>query len=95
VLWGSRRQPIVTKSTMAAEYVAASQATDQVLHFMKLERDLGIEKDCIPMLLKQDNQATARSLVNPIEDGKSKYLDIHFHYVREIMFAKEFRKEKL
>jgi hypothetical protein len=83
VLWGSRRQPIVTKSTMAAEYVAASQATDEVLHFMKLEKDLGIEQDCIPMLLKQDNQATARSLVNPIEDGKSKYLDIHFHYVRE------------
>jgi hypothetical protein len=83
VLWGSRRQPIVTKSTMAAEYVAASQATDEVLHFMKLEKDLGIEQDCIPMLLKQDNQATARSLVNSIQDGKSKYLDIHFHYVRE------------
>jgi hypothetical protein len=83
VLWGSRRQPIVTKSTMAAEHVAASQATDEVLHFMKLEKDLGIEQDCIPVLLKQDNQATARSLVNPIEDGKSKYLDIHFHYVRE------------
>jgi hypothetical protein len=43
--------------------VAASQATDEVLHFMKLEKDLGIEQDCIPMLLKQDNQATARSLV--------------------------------
>jgi hypothetical protein len=29
---------------MAAEYVAASQATDEVLHFIKLEEDLGISR---------------------------------------------------
>jgi hypothetical protein len=31
----------------------------------------------------QDNQATARSLEYRIEDGKTKYLAIHLHYVRE------------
>ena len=81
VAWTSRRQPIVTKSTTAAEYVAASQATDELMHFTKLLGDLGVLTK--PVLLRQDNQATAHSLVNPIEDGKMKYLDIHFHFVRE------------
>jgi hypothetical protein len=51
------------------------------MHMSKLLVDLGLS--AIPVLLRQDNQATARSLVNPIEDGKTKYLQIHFHYVRE------------
>jgi hypothetical protein len=76
----SRRQPIVTKSTTAAEYVGASQATDELMHFTKLLSDLGVRSR--PILLRQDNRATAHSLVNPIEDGKMKYLEIHYHVVR-------------
>ena len=56
-------------------------ATDELMHLTKLLADLGIKTR--PILLRQDNQATARSLTNPIEDGKSKYLRVHFHYVRE------------
>jgi hypothetical protein len=85
VAWASRRQPIVTKSTTAAEFVAASWATDELMHMSKLLVDLGLS--AVPVLLQQDNQAIARSLVNPIEDGKTKCLQIHFHYVRERITA--------
>ena len=81
VVWASRRQPVVKKSTTAAEYVAASMATDEVMHFTKLLADLDIAHKPIP--LRQDNQATAHSLVNPVEDGKTKYIEIHYHFVRE------------
>lgn len=77
----SRRQPVVTKSTMAAEYVAASQATDELMRVAKLVGDLGLPGT--PALLRQDNQSTAHTLNNPIEDGKTKYLQIQTHYVRE------------
>jgi hypothetical protein len=43
--------------------------------------------------LRQDNQATARSFVNPIEDGKTKNLQIHFHYVRERIAAGDIKVE--
>jgi hypothetical protein len=59
VVWRSRRQAFVTKHRVAAERVAASQATDELVHLVKLETDLEIDQECIPMLLKQDNQATA------------------------------------
>jgi hypothetical protein len=92
VAWASRRQPILTKSATAAEFVAASQATDELMHVTKLLLDdLGVS--AVPVLLRQDNQATARSLVNPIEDGDTKYLEIHFHYVRERIAAGDVKVE--
>jgi hypothetical protein len=66
---------------MAAEYMAASQATDELMHVTKLLRDFGVQSK--PTILMQDNQATARSLENLIDVGKTKYLSVHFHYVRE------------
>jgi hypothetical protein len=91
VAWASRRQPIVTKSTTATEVVAASQATDELMHMTKLLDNLGLST--VPVLLRQDNQAPARSLVNPIEDGKTKYLQIHFHYVGERNAAGDIKVE--
>ena len=91
IQWASRRQPIVTKSTMAAEYVAASQATDELMHVCKLLHDFGV--GTTPVLLRQDNQSTARSLVNPIEDGKTKYLQVRFRYVRERVASGEIAVE--
>jgi hypothetical protein len=66
---------------MAAEYVEASQVTDELMHATKLLGDFGIQSK--PNILMQDSQATARSLENLIEDGKTEYLAVHFHYVRE------------
>jgi hypothetical protein len=91
VAWASRRQPILTKSATATEFVAASQATDELIHVTNLLDDLGLS--AVPVLLRQDNQATARSLVNPIEDGNTKYLEIHFHYVRERIAAGDVKVE--
>lgn len=67
--------------------MCASQAKDELMHVHKLLCDFGIKK--VPVLLCQDNKATARSLVNRIEDGQSNYLQIHFHYVCERVANRE------
>jgi hypothetical protein len=81
IAWASRRQPVVTKSTTAAEYIAASMATDELICVGKLLKDFGIETT--PILLRVDNAATTAILNNPIENLKSMYLETHFHFVRE------------
>jgi hypothetical protein len=43
----------------------------------------------------QSIQATARSLVNPIKDGKSKYLHVHYHSVWERITSREFKVERV
>jgi hypothetical protein len=37
-----------------------------------------------PMLLLCANTATESFLKNPIETGKTNYLDVHWHYCREL-----------
>jgi hypothetical protein len=81
VLWGSKKQPVVTKSTCAAEYIAASMAVDEALMAIKLFNDFGVPARPLPLMC--DNQSTCSVLDNTIENGKSKHLDVHWHFVRE------------
>jgi hypothetical protein len=81
VVWAMRKQPIVTKSTTAAEYVAASETTNEATFVAKLLDGLGIQ--CRPIPLVCDNQAATHLISNPIDNGLSKYLAVHWHFVRE------------
>jgi hypothetical protein len=82
VVWASRKQPTVTKSTTAAEYVAASMTADEAILVQKILSDIGKPQKPIPLLC--DNTAAECLLKNPIENGKTKYLDVHWHYCREL-----------
>jgi hypothetical protein len=87
VLWSSKKQPIVTKSTTAADYVAASMAADEAILIQKTMDDMGIPQSPIPLLC--DNTAAEAMLKNPIETGRTKYLEIHWHYCRGLIEAKK------
>jgi hypothetical protein len=80
-VWGSKRQPIVAKSTMAAEYIAASVASDNAISLLTFFDDVGIASRPLPLIC--DNVAASKVLPNSIENAKMKYLSIHFHSVRE------------
>jgi hypothetical protein len=88
VMWASRKQTIVAKSTMVAEYIAASAATDDGLVIHKLLADLKLPRRTLPLFC--DNMASTKVLVNPIENAKMKYVDIHYHSVRERIEAGAF-----
>jgi hypothetical protein len=87
VLWSSKKQPIVTKSTTAAEYVAASMAADEGILIQKTLEDMGTPQSPIPLLC--DNTAAEALLKNPIETGRTKYLEIHWHYCRGLIESKK------
>jgi hypothetical protein len=50
VVWASRKQPTVTRSTTAAEYVAASMTADEAILVHKILSDLGEPQKPIPLL---------------------------------------------
>jgi hypothetical protein len=83
VVWASRKQPTVAKSTTAAEYIAASMTVDEGVLVQKLMTDLGTPQRSISLLC--DNTAAECLLKNPIENGRTKYLEIHWHYCRELI----------
>lgn len=83
VVWASRKQPTVTKSTTAAEYVAQSMTADEAIRVQKVLQDMNIPQPTIPLLC--DNTAAQCLLRNPVEAGRTKYLEIHWHFVRELI----------
>jgi hypothetical protein len=70
VLWSSKKQPIMTKSTTAVEYVAASMAADEAILIQKTLEDMGTPQSPIPLLC--DNTAAEALLKNPIDTGRTK-----------------------
>jgi hypothetical protein len=54
-MWATRKQPIVTKSTIAAEYVPATETVNEAIHVSKLLDELKVP--CRPVPLVCDNQA--------------------------------------
>jgi hypothetical protein len=79
--WGSRKQTTLALSTAVAEYVAASVGAQEAVWVAKLLRDLGLPDR--PVLMRCDNQATVKIVENPVSDGKTKYVESRYHYVRE------------
>jgi hypothetical protein len=80
VIWGSKKQPVTAMSTCAAVHINAlwrlTRRSWRSNFSMASERQR-------PLPLLCDDQSTCKVLENPIKDGKSKHLDVHWHYVRE------------
>jgi hypothetical protein len=82
ILCALRIQPLALKSTMASEFIAALQAMDELLYFHILAKDLGTnDREHFQLLV--DNQAAVGATCNPIQGSTTKYLDVHYKYVRE------------
>lgn len=84
VTWTSKKKPIVTLSTTEAEFVAAGAAACQVVWMMKIIKELGLsEEDNTEIYC--DNSSAIRLSQNPILHGKSKHIEVRFHYLRELV----------
>jgi hypothetical protein len=93
VHWRSCRQSAVAKSTMIAEYYAASSAADESVYFRNLLRELGYNLGPIPLC--RDDRSASAIIEEPIVCDKSKYAEIHAHYVRERVARGEIVVEKV
>ena len=79
ISWASRKQQCVTLSSTEAEYVALSEATQEVLWLKRLLNDLhqNIER----VVIKEDNQSCLRML----EKSNQRTKRIHsFHFIKDV-----------
>jgi hypothetical protein len=81
VHWRSLKLPCVVKSVTAAEYVAASMTSDEICVIRVLLQELGYNLSVTS--LNVDNSACKTILESGKVDGKTKYLAVHWHCVRE------------
>ena len=90
ISWRSVKQFCITDSTMKAEYVAASEATKEVIwlrkFLMELEVVPSVERPLVPYY---DNTAAIAQTKEPHYHSKGKHIEQKFHLIQEIVQWKE------
>lgn len=82
VAWNSRLQPTIAQSTAEAEYMSASDASNRVVWFRQLLKDLGYPQT-EPTPIRADNKPSIAMSENPVLHKRSKHIDIKFHVLRQ------------
>jgi hypothetical protein len=82
VSWCWRKEPVVALSSCEAEYIVASLCSCQAVWLMNLMDEIGSEK-CEVVTLRIDNISAINLAKNPIAHGRSKHIEMSFHYLRE------------
>ncbi|CAL9028826.1 unnamed protein product [Prunus brigantina] len=83
VSWSSKKQQIVTLSSTEAEYVAAAASSCQAMWLMKIFEVLG-DAQKGPTTIYCDNMSTIKLSRNPVMHGRSKHIDVRFHFLRDL-----------
>lgn len=83
VSWSSRKQPVVTLSTTEAEFVAAASCACQGIWMRRVLEILGhTQRQCTTLFC--DNSSTIKLSKNPVLHGRSKHIDVRFHFLRDL-----------
>ena len=83
ISWRSKMQQCVTLSSTEAEYVACSQCVVEMEFLRQVLESMGVEVE-LPMTVYVDNTGAIDLAKNWSTTGKTKHIDIRFHYLREM-----------
>lgn len=82
VLWKSRKQGSVTKSSTSAEYVALSEAVTELKLVLDVLKTLNVNlKEPVPVY--EDNLGAVNIAKYGNFSKNSKYIEVHYHFVNE------------
>lgn len=77
----SGRQPLVAQSTTEAEYIAMTLAAREAAALKNLLQELGVQQG--PVAIHEDSQPAIDLLRRSAADGRSKHIDLRWHYIRQ------------
>lgn len=84
ISWESKKQKSVALSTMEAEYIALSEVCKEVVYLRRLLEHMGFESSVRNATeVYCDNQSAIELNKNHVFHGRSKHVDIRYHYSRE------------
>ena len=83
ISWTTRKQSTVTLSSTEAEYVAASQAGQEVIWLRQFLEDLDqIQKESTPIY--EDNQGCIALAQTERINPRTKHIDVRYHFLRDL-----------
>ena len=84
VSWSCKKQPIITLSSTEAKYVALTHSSKDILWIHKLLSEFSrVFSYSMPTTLFCDNQGAIRLSKDSTFHGRTKHIDVHFHFIRQ------------
>ena len=83
VSWMRKKQNSMSLSTVEAEYIVAGSCCAQLLWMKKLLHNYRIPQDT--MCVFCDKTSAINLSKNPIQHSKSKYIEIRYHFIQDLV----------
>jgi hypothetical protein len=75
---------VVTLSTTEAEFISAAYSACQVIWLKRILKEL-CHDQCKSTVVYYDNVSAIKLSKNPVLHGRSKHIDIRFHFLRDLI----------
>jgi len=82
VTWKSKKQNVVARSSVEAEFRAMAQGVCELLWMRIILNDLQVACE-EPMILYCDNKSVISIAHNPVQHDRTKYIEIDRHFIKE------------
>ncbi|XP_038707298.1 secreted RxLR effector protein 161-like [Tripterygium wilfordii] len=83
VSWSSKKQPVVTLSTIEVEFISAESSACQAMWLRRILQQLKHDQ-CKVIVVYCDNVSAIKLSKNPVMHGHSKHIDVCFHFLRDL-----------
>ncbi|KAL0549814.1 hypothetical protein IC582_014303 [Cucumis melo] len=83
ISWSSKKQSIFTLSTTEAEFIAATSYVCQAIWLKKILEELQFKQEG-SIAIYCDNSSVIKLSKNPVLHGRSKHMDVKFHFLRDL-----------
>ncbi|CAL2226145.1 unnamed protein product [Prunus armeniaca] len=84
ISWSSRKQPVVSLSTTEAEFIFAALSACQAVWMRRILQELKHVQHKATVLYC-DNVSAIKISRNPVMHGRSKHIDIRFHFLHDLI----------
>ncbi|CAL1357232.1 unnamed protein product [Linum trigynum] len=84
ISWRCKKQDRVSKSSTEAEYRSMSEVASEIVWLKRLLAELGVVVRP-PIRLHVDNTSAIRIATNPVLHDRTKHIEVHVHYIRQLV----------
>jgi hypothetical protein len=84
ICWKSKSQRSVSLSSSEAEFISLSEGAKEIKFIVQVLMTMGIEVE-LPVIVRVDNVGAIFMAENVTTTGRTKHVDIRYHYVREFV----------
>ena len=92
VSWSSKKQTSIALSSIKVEYITRAHAAKEAIWLRQLLSELGLDMS-FPTALHIDNQLAIAITRNPEFHDRTKHIDVHYYFLRQVVEDKLIKLE--